>query len=106
MDGFVLQMNGLDAPRPAVGQTPSPEPVREPGHVAVAVERVGDQVEAGQAGQLVEGPRGHAADQVPVQGQALEVVQASEHCSVHHSDLILWQKSGHSFKEYHFSISP
>ena len=94
VDGFVLQMNGFDAPRPAVGQPPSPEPVSEPGHVAVAVERVGDQVEAGQAGQLVEGPRGHAADQVPVQGQALEVVQAPEHCSVHHGNLILGKQSG------------
>ena len=67
VDGFVLQMNGFDAPRPAVGQPPSPEPVREPGHVAVAVEGVGDEVEAGQARQLVECSRSDAADEVTIQ---------------------------------------
>ena len=38
-----------------------PQPVSKPGHVAVAVEGVGDQVEGLQAGQLVKGARGHAA---------------------------------------------
>ena len=93
VDGFVLQMNGLHAPGPAVGEAPPPQPVGEPGHVTVAVERIGDQVEAGQARQLVEGARGDAADQVTVQRQALEVVQAPEQCSVHHGNLVLGKQS-------------
>ena len=94
MDGPVFEVVWMGTSGPACSETLQPQPVGKPGHVAVAVERVGDQVEAGQAGQLVEGPRGHAADQVPVQGQALEVVQAPEHCSVHHGDLILGKQSG------------
>ena len=37
------------------------DPVREPGHVAVAVEGVGDQVQRLEAGQLIKRTRGHAA---------------------------------------------
>ena len=47
-----------------------------PGHVAVAVEGVGDEVEGGERGQLVEGSRRHTTDLVPKQAQALQVVQA------------------------------
>ena len=46
--------------------------------MAVAVEGVGDQVEALQTGQLVEGPRRDAADDVPVEGETLQVVEAPE----------------------------
>ena len=54
------------------------QPVSEPGHVAVAVEGVGDQIEALETGQLVEGPRRDAADDVPVEGETLQVVEAPE----------------------------
>ena len=47
-----------------------------PCHVAVAVEGVGDEVEGGEGGQLVEGSRRHTTDLVPKQAQALQVVQA------------------------------
>lgn len=47
-----------------------------PGHVAVAVEGVGYEVERGERGQLVEGSRSHTTDLVPKQAQALQVVQA------------------------------
>ena len=96
VNGFIFQMNRLDTPGPGVGEAAPSKPVRKPGHVAVAVERVGDEVEAGHRGQLVKCPRGHTADEVAVQGERLEVVQASEHCSVHNGDLILRQKSGNN----------
>ena len=44
--------------------------------MAVAVEGVGDEVEGGEGGQLVEGSRRHTTDLVPKQAQALQVVQA------------------------------
>ena len=47
-----------------------------PGHVAVAVEGVGDEVEGGEGGQLVEGSGSHTTDLIPKQAQALQVVQA------------------------------
>ena len=47
-----------------------------PGHVAVAVEGVGDEVERGEGGQLVEGSGSHTTDLIPKQAQALQVVQA------------------------------
>ena len=47
-----------------------------PGHVTVAVEGVGDEVERGERGQLVEGSRSHTTDLVPKQAQAFQVVQA------------------------------
>ena len=51
--------------------------------MTITIEGVGNEVEAGEARQLIEGPRGHATDRVPVQREALEVVEATEHCSVH-----------------------
>ena len=47
VNGFIFQMNRLHTPGPGVGEAAPPQPVRKPGHVAVAVERVGDEVEAG-----------------------------------------------------------
>ena len=94
VNSFVFQMNWLDTPGTRVGEAAPPEPVSEPGHVTVAVEGVGDEVEAGQGAQLVEGPRSDAGDEVAVERERLEVVKASEHCSVHNCDLILRQKSG------------
>ena len=96
VNGFIFQVTRLHTSGPGVGEAPSPEPVSKPGHVTVAVERVGDQVEAGHRGQLVKGPRGDAGDEVAVQGEGLEVVEASEHCSVHNCDLILGEKSGNN----------
>ena len=96
VNGFIFQMNGLHAPRTGVGEAAPPEPVRKPGHVTITVERVGDEVEACHRGQLVKRPRSHAADEVAVQGEGLEVVKTSEHCSVHGCDLILGQKSGNN----------
>ena len=93
VNSFVFQMNWLDTPGTRVGEAAPPEPVGEPGHVTVAVEGVGDEVEAGQGAQLVEGPRSDAGDEVAVQRERLEVVKASEHCSIHNRDLILGQKS-------------
>ena len=51
-----------------------------PSHVTVAVERVGNQVERGEGGELVKGTRGDTTDFVPKQAQALQVVQALQHC--------------------------
>ena len=92
----IFQVRWKSTSGPTGGESFGPQPVGKPSHVTVAVERVGDQVEAGHRGQLVKGPRSDAANEVAVKGQRLEVVQASEHCSVHHSDLILWQKSGNN----------
>ena len=47
VNGFIFQMNRLHTPGARVGEAASSEPVSKPGHVTVAVERVGDQVEAG-----------------------------------------------------------
>ena len=96
VNGFIFQMNRLHAPGPRVGEAASSEPVCKPGHVTIAVERVGDEVEAGHRGQLVKRPRGDAGDEVAVQREGLEVVQTSEHCSVHSCNLILGQKSGNN----------
>ena len=73
MDSLVLQMGWLHAPRSAAGQASSAkifvrienifdqknisspsEPVGKPGHVAVTVERVGDQVETCQTAENKE----------------------------------------------------
>ena len=64
-----------------------------PCHVAVAVEGVGDEVEAGQARQLVECSRSDTADEVTIQWQTLKIVQTTEHCSVHALDLVLRKQS-------------
>ena len=96
VNGFIFQMNRLHAPGPRVCEAAPPEPVSKPGHVTIAVERVGDEVEAGHRGQLVKRPRGDAGDEVAVQREGLEVVQTSEHCSVHSCNLILGQKSGNN----------
>ena len=48
MDGSVLEKWGVGATRAAGGEAFGPEPVGEPGHVAVTVERVGDKVETCQ----------------------------------------------------------
>ena len=48
VNGFIFQMNRLHAPRSGVGEAASPEPVREPSHVTVAIEGVGDEIEAFQ----------------------------------------------------------
>ena len=76
VDSFVLEMLRFVTSGTTVGQSPPPQPVCEPGHVAVAVEGVGDEVEGGERGQLVEGSRRHTTDLVPKQAQALQVVQA------------------------------
>ena len=76
MNGPVLEVVRMGAPRSAGGEPFQPQPVGEPGHVAVAVEGVGDEVERGEGGQLVEGSRRHTTDLVPKQAQALQVVQA------------------------------
>ena len=47
-----------------------------PSHVTIAVERVGNQVEGGEGGELVKGTRGDTTDFVPKQAQTLQVVQA------------------------------
>ena len=67
VNSFVLQMSRFVTARSTVGESSSAEPVCKPGHVAVAVEGVGDEVERGHAGQLVKGPRGHTADHVAIQ---------------------------------------
>ena len=51
-----------------------------PCHVAIAVEGVGYQIQGGEGREFVEGSRGDAADLVPKQAQALQVVQALQHC--------------------------
>ena len=63
-------------------------------YVAVAVERVGDEVEAGEAGELVEGAGGHTADLVAEQVQLLEVAEALEHGAVDAADLVFGQFAG------------
>ena len=46
--------------------------------MTIAVERVGDEVEGGQGGELIKGARGDTADLVSKQAQTLQVVQALE----------------------------
>ena len=67
VDSFVLEMLRFVTSGTTVGQSPPPQPVCEPGHVTVAVEGVGDEVEAGQARQLVECSGSDAADEVTIQ---------------------------------------
>ena len=72
----VFQVVRVGTPRSPSGEALGPQPVSEPGHVAIAVEGVGDQVEGSQGHQRVEGPGGHAADPVGVQAQTLYIDQA------------------------------
>ena len=51
-----------------------------PCHVAIAVEGVRYQIQGGEGREFVESSRGDAADLVPKQAQALQVVQALQHC--------------------------
>ena len=67
MNGPVLEVVRMGAPGSAGGEPFQPQPVSEPGHVAIAVEGVGDQVEGSKGHQRVKGPGGHAADPVGVQ---------------------------------------
>ena len=67
VNSFVFQMNWLDTSWSRVGETSSSEPVSKPCHVTVAVEWVGDQVEASEAGQLIKCSRGHTTDLVTIQ---------------------------------------
>ena len=60
-----------------------------PGHVAVTVEGVGDEVQRSEAGELIKGSRCDTTDLVSKQAQALEVVETLEHGPVHSSDLVL-----------------
>ena len=62
--------------------------------MAVAVEGVGDEVEAGEAGQLVEGARRHTADLVAEQVELLEVAEALEHGAVDGADLVFAEFAG------------
>ena len=79
MNGSVLQvLRGCTSGTPD-GESFCSQPVGEPGHVAVAVERVGDEVEGGERGEFVKGSRSDAADLVPKQAQTFQVVQALEH---------------------------
>ena len=78
MNRPVFQMGGGGTPRTPLGEPLGSQPVGEPGHVAVAVERVGDKVQGLQGHQGVERPRGHAADGVGVQAERLEVHEAVE----------------------------
>ena len=93
VNSFVFQMNWLDTSWSWVGETSSAEPVSKPCHVTVAVEWVGDQVEACEAGQLIKCSRGHTTDLVTVQWQRLEIVQTTKHGSVHNRNLILRQQA-------------
>ena len=47
-----------------------------PSHMTIAVERVGDEVEGGEGGELIKGARRDTADLVSKQAQTLQVVQA------------------------------
>ena len=65
-----------------------------PRHVAVAVERVGDEVEGPQGDQAIEGSGCDAADLVRVEWQGLEVDEAVEKFLVHVGDRVLGKGSG------------
>ena len=56
------------------------KPICKPCHVAIAVEGVGYQIQGGEGREFVEGSRGDTTDLVPKQAQALQVVQALQHC--------------------------
>lgn len=94
MDRPVLEVVRVGASGPACSETFGPQPVGEPGHVAVAVERVGDQVEGFEGDQRIEGSRGHALDPIRVQGQALQVHQAVEQLAVDVADPVVREDSG------------
>ena len=70
VDRLVLQRCRLDAARPASSESALPQPVSEPGHVAVAVKRVRDEVEGSEAGQGVKSAWGDAADDVAIEREA------------------------------------
>ena len=48
MDGPVFEVVWVGTSGPACCETLQPQPVGKPGHVAVAVERVGDEIEGSQ----------------------------------------------------------
>ena len=65
-----------------------------PGHVAVAVEGVGDEVESAEGDESVEGPRGDAADLVRVEGERVQVDQAVKQLLVDVGNGVLGKCSG------------
>ena len=64
-----------------------------PGHVAVAVEGVRDQVEGPERDEGVEGPRRDAADLVGVEREGVQVDEAVEQLLVHFGDRIFGKGS-------------
>ena len=73
MNGPIPEVVRANASGSSRRETLCPQPIGEPGHVAIAVEGVGDQIEGLQANEGVERPRGNAADLVGVQREGLQV---------------------------------
>ena len=73
VNGSVLQvLRGL-ASGPPNGESFCSQPVSEPSHVAVAVERIGDQIERLERDQSIKSSRSHTGDLIGVQRQRLQV---------------------------------
>ena len=82
VNGSVLQvLRGL-ASGPPNGESFCSQPVSEPGHVAVAVERIGDQIERLERDQSIKSSRSHTGDLIGVQRQRLQVHQPVEYLFV------------------------
>lgn len=93
MDGPILQVFGKGASWAAGGKSFCPQPVGEPGHVTIAVERVRYQVKALKGHEGIERSGGDAGDLVGVQRQSLQVHEAVEDFLVDHLDRVFCQNS-------------
>lgn len=90
--GNLSHLLGSGTPRHRPLESMFPQPVREPGQVAVAVERIRSQIQAAQRHQVVKGAGHHARNQIIVQRQRLEIVQSQEHLVVNLRDPVLGQQ--------------